>query len=169
MHCGIFYKIKFRFSSGTSLALYPWHLVFPHHGPGASETKTPAFLCSHGGYAVYDHPARVGRDCLGFPPLDRRAARGGPACVPPRLFHLAGPGRLPRPALADRRHRHLHDLPPPPDPPQLRDSAPVARIRSDGHRLLRLRRGGRSAGWPITASTTPTPTTSTTFIAPTAA
>ena len=76
-----------------------------------------------------------------------RPAPRGPAGVrcPPTS---PGPpcGGLPGPALADRRHRHLHDLSPPADPPQLRDPAPVARIRPDGHRLLRLRRGADRLG-----------------------
>ena len=55
-------------------------------------------------------------------------------------------------------HRDLHDVPPIVDAPQLRHSSEVARIRPDGLRLRRLRRGGRSAGSPTTASITPIPT-----------
>ena len=67
----------------------------------------------------------------------------------PAFFSWTGASALRRPALADRRHRHLYDVPPPADPPELRHPAPVARIRVDRHRVLCLRGradrlGGRS-------------------------
>ncbi len=85
--------------------------------------------------------------------LDRRPPSGGPAGARAGLLLRDGAGRLPGPPLADRWRRHLYDVSPPADPPQLRHPAPVARIRPDRHRLLCLRRrpdrlGGRSQESP---------------------
>ena len=93
-----------------------------------------------------DHASRIGRHRLGPRALGRGTASGGAPGLRAGLFHLAGAGRLRLPALADGRDRHLHDLPPPADPPQLRGPAQVAGVRADGDRLLRLGRGGHRLG-----------------------
>ena len=94
-----------------------------------------------------DHP-RLPRTGIAWPArdLDRGLPPRGPAGVRPRLLLLAGAGGLRLPALGDRRARHLHDLSPAADPPELRDPAEVARIRADGHRLLRLGGGADRLG-----------------------
>ena len=100
-----------------------------------------------------DHASRISRHRLGPRALDRGPAPGGAPGLRAGLFHLAGAGRLRVPALADGRDRHLHDVSPAADPPQLRHAAQVAGIRADGHRLLRLGRGAdRLGGRPPPAS-----------------
>ena len=64
----------------------------------------------------------------------------------PGLLFLVRAGRLPLPALADRRHRDLPDLSPPADASQLRAAAAVARICADDHREPVPRRAG-AIGW----------------------
>ena len=90
------------------------------------------FVCQHESRfhkVSHDHiddHSRAAPNLLGTSDLDRRTAFRGAIRLGSRPLHLARTGSL-RPApLADRWHRHLHDLPSPPDTPKFQSEAEVA-------------------------------------------
>ena len=120
------------------------------HGAATSLTprlRPPPFRLSCGGYAVSDRPNRA------LWRLPGALCSGSQGCtlvrwllVLPAYFTWQALAVCPCAAPADRRYWHLSNQPPPPDSPQLRDSAQMVGICPDDSRLLRPRREG-GIGW----------------------